>query len=86
METITLSYTIGQNTFSRSREVPDGSGARIVLEARTRLNLDPASTTAQVITALADFEFGVIVQRPVNRERQAASDAAAAGVADIPLT
>lgn len=83
-ETITLSYSA--SSFSRSGTFPNGSGSRAIAAARARLGMDPASTNQQVFNAFADELFKNIAQNTVNYEKQVAADAAAAGVADMPLT
>lgn len=83
-ETITLTYSAG--SFTRSRSFPNGSGTRAIAAAKARLGMDPASTNAQVFNALADELFESIRQNTVNYERQQAEVTAAAGVADMPLS
>lgn len=82
-ETITLTYSAG--SFTRSRTFPDGSGARAIAAAKVRLNM-PAGTNAQVFNAIADEMFATLRQQTLNVEQQAASTTAVAGVADMPLT
>jgi hypothetical protein len=82
-ETITLTYSAG--SLSKSRSLPDGSGARIVAAAKTRLNM-PGATNAQVFAAIADEFFQNLKQQTLNTEREQARLTADAGVSDIPLT
>lgn len=82
-ETITLTYSAGN--LSRSRTFPDGSGARAIAAAKTRLNMQ-ASTNAQVFNAIADEFFQQLRQQTLNIEREAARTAADAGVPDMPLS
>lgn len=83
-ETITLSYSAGG--FTRSRTFPNGSGVRALAAAKARLNMDPASTNADVFNAIADELFNMLRQNTVNYERQQAETTAVAGVADMQLT
>lgn len=83
-ETITLSYSAGNLT--RSRTFPNGSGLRVVAAAKGRLNLNPAATNAEVFNALADEFFAVLRQTTLNYEREQARISADASIADMPLT
>lgn len=83
-ETITLAYSAGSLT--RSRTFPNGSGVRVVAAAKARLNLNPAATNAEVFNAVADEFFRVLQETTLNYEREQARIASDASIAPMPMT
>lgn len=82
-EPITLTFA----GFTRTRNFPNGSGARALAAARLRLGMpSPTYTATQVFNAVADELFRCIEQNTVNSDREQARITADAGVAPMPMT